>query len=77
MGEGERQGQVITAEQKLRAVRRDGGFPFGWCEINIKPSFRGKDTQEKRRRYHLCGTCTMARLAGINNDINQTANRRP
>lgn len=36
---------------------QDGGFPFGWAEINIKPSLRGSEQLDKRKRLHLCAGC--------------------
>lgn len=35
----------------------DGGFPAGWAEINRKPSLRGPEQMEKRKRLHLCELC--------------------
>lgn len=45
---------------------KDGGFPEGWTEINRKPSFRGDQT-EKRRRIHLCKDCSKLIQVWIDN----------
>lgn len=48
---------------------QDGGFPFGWCEINAKPSLRGPASAapHKRTRFHLCDSCSEDRLGDVIN----------
>jgi hypothetical protein len=36
---------------------KGGGFPDGWTELNSKPSLRGDDPQDQRKRRHWCIAC--------------------
>ncbi len=40
--------------QREHEAPGDGGFPFGWAEVNYKAP---KNTTEMRTRFHLCSRC--------------------